>query len=206
MLVYGITLSALSLFILPVSQEYGLSRADANSALILLNIGNGIAAPFLGRFLDRYSIRWTMIGCAILLGASFATIGLSHSILASAAVLTVPMACGFLGSASLALPALMGRWFVAHRGKAMALYTIPKKFHQAAAYLALRRSFRIADCQLGVFLMDFTSNNGPIVLKNSGSVLLTMRCHVERTPDNVKVPKPAPRGALRLRTFNTQRE
>jgi predicted MFS family arabinose efflux permease len=121
MLVVGSTYTAFGLFVLPVSTEYGLSRADMNTAMILLNFAGAAVAPVIGRMLDRYPARRIMTVCALLLGTSFAVIALSRSLWLSAAMLTLPLAAGVNGAATMTMNVLTARWFVAQRGRAMAL-------------------------------------------------------------------------------------
>jgi len=121
MLVVGSTYTAFGLFVVPVSTEYGLSRADMNTALILLNFAGAAVAPVVGRMLDRYPARRIMTVCALLLGASFAVMALSRSLWVSAAMLTLPLAAGVNGAAGITMNVLTARWFVAQRGRAMAL-------------------------------------------------------------------------------------
>jgi MFS family permease len=121
MIIVGATFGSFGLFIRPVSQEFGLSRADANTALILLNIGSLFAAPLIGRMLDFSSIKWIMRACSLLLGLSFVALGLSHSLWLDAAVLLVAMSSASLGAGTLTATVLVARWFVVRRGRALVL-------------------------------------------------------------------------------------
>lgn len=121
MLVVGSTYSAFGLFVLPVSAEYQLSRANMNTALILLNLAAAVVAPLLGRLLDRFPAKRIMMVCAVLLALSFTVLGLSRSLWLSAAFMTLPLAAGINGAAGLTMNVLVARWFVAQRGRAMAL-------------------------------------------------------------------------------------
>lgn len=123
-LIIGSTFSAFGLFVTPVSEELGLSRADINTGLILLNLGNAALAPFVGRLLDRLPARRVMFACALLVGGSLAALGLSRSLWLSAVVMAVPLAAGMLGAGTITISVLLARWFVVHRGRAMALAAI----------------------------------------------------------------------------------
>lgn len=124
MLVVGSTYSAFGLFVKPVSADLGLSRADMNTGLILANIGTALLAPFVGRILDRMPVRRIFVACVLCLGGSLVTLGLSRSLWLDAAVLAVPVAIGTMGAGALTASVLMARWFIAHRGRAMALSAI----------------------------------------------------------------------------------
>ena len=121
MLTMGTTYSALGLFVIPVSEEFDLSRADMNSALILLNLGSAVMSPFIGRMLDRYSLRAIMTISVLLFGISFTVLGLSHSIMLDAVILALPLAAAIPGAGTLTMSVLLARWFTVQRGRAMVL-------------------------------------------------------------------------------------
>src|SRR5688572_2817195 len=128
MLLVGSTFTAFGLFVVPVSAEFGLSRAEMNTALILLNIGNAAVAPFIGRMLDRFPVRWIMSSCALLFGACLVTLGLSKSITLSAFVFALPLAVALQGTGTLTVTVLLARWFQVQRGRAMALAALGMSF------------------------------------------------------------------------------
>lgn len=119
-LVMGVTYHSFGVFVSPVSTAFGLSRADANTGLILFSVGGAICAPIIGSLMDRLPIQRVFLGCAIIIGASLATLGASRSLALSAAVLAAPLAlgaqAGVIGSTT-----LIARWFNVHRGRAMAI-------------------------------------------------------------------------------------
>ena len=123
-LIIGSIYSAFGLFVLPVSAEFHLSRAEMNTGLILFNLGAAALAPFVGRALDRLPARRMMLSGSILMGLSFATLALSHSLWLSAAVLLVALPAAAASSGTLTMPLLVARWFVGRRGRAMALTSI----------------------------------------------------------------------------------
>jgi sugar phosphate permease len=121
MVLLGTTFTAFGLYVVPVSSDLGLSRADTNSAMILLNIGNAVVAPIIGRMLDRHPIRRIMMACATLFGVALVMLGASSSILLSAFVVVLPLAIALQGAGTLTVTVLIARWFSAQRGRAMAL-------------------------------------------------------------------------------------
>ena len=124
LLVVGVTFNAFSVFVIPASAEFNLSRADANMAIAFLSVGSAFLAPVVGRMLDRFPAKWIMIGSALCLAFSFVTLGVSRSIWLSAAVMAVPLAAAYLGAGSLTMTVLIARWFVSQRGRAMTLATM----------------------------------------------------------------------------------
>ena len=123
-LLYGSTYSVFGLYVVPVSGELGLSRAEMNTSLIALNIGSAFFSPFLGRLLDRVSPRCVILASALLFGGSLTTLGLSKTLWLSAAVIAFPLALSIAGAGSLTMTVLVARWFAAQRGRAMTLAAI----------------------------------------------------------------------------------
>lgn len=120
-LLIGATFNAYGLFVVPVAQDLHLSRADANTGLILMNLGGAIVAPFLGRVLDRVSARVVVMVSAALFGCGLITLAKSQSLWLSAIVLATLVPLAVQGAASLTMPTLIARWFNAQRGRAMAV-------------------------------------------------------------------------------------
>jgi len=127
-LAFGATYTTFGLFVTPVAAEFGLSRADTNTAVILLTIGTALVAPGLGRLLDRFPARPIMIGSAILFGGSLAALGLSRSLWLDAVILAVLLPIGLLGSGSMTMMVLLARWFTRQRGRAIALASLGLPF------------------------------------------------------------------------------
>ena len=121
MLVIGATMNSFGMFVIPASEDLKLSRANANTGIILINLGMAALSPFIGRMLDTYSIRWIMAVSAVLFGASFVGIGMSHNVWVTAVLLGLPLAIGIAGISALPVTTLVARWFAAQRGRAMAI-------------------------------------------------------------------------------------
>jgi MFS family permease len=121
LLVYGTTYTGFQLFVLPVSKDYGLSRADMNTAMVFLTFGSAIMSPALGRLVDLVSPRKVMLAGVLMLSGSLAGLGFTHSVWVSAAIFALPLAASIQCAAQLTLPLLVNRWFVRWRGRAMAL-------------------------------------------------------------------------------------
>lgn len=56
LLAQGVTSYAAGLFVLPLQAEFHISRANANSAILILFLGAAVIAPLVGKILDRYPI------------------------------------------------------------------------------------------------------------------------------------------------------
>ena len=161
MLVYicvtGFTFGAFGVFVLPVSKEFMLSRADMNTALIFKNLGNAIWAPIIGRLLDRIRARPIMVVCSIVFVASFVALALSHSLWLSAFVMGVGIPIAYLGAGSLSNTLLIARWFQAQRGRAMMLAGIGTSLGTViaaptAGFLVEAYGWRIALIMIGAVI------------------------------------------------------
>jgi MFS family permease len=121
MVVVGSTICAFGIFVLPVSAEMNLSRAEMNTAISLLTLGNAVQAPIIGRILDRVAAKTVMIMSAFVYTLSMVSLGLSHSLRLSSLIILVCVPVAYLGAGSLTNTLLIARWFTAQRGRAMVL-------------------------------------------------------------------------------------
>lgn len=119
--ILGSTYSAFGLFIVPVSADLHLSRADMNMGVIVLNAGAALLAPLAGWVLDRVPTRRVMIVSALLAGMSFASLSFSRSTWLSLIVLALPLAIAIQGAGILTCSVLLARWFTVRRARAMLL-------------------------------------------------------------------------------------
>lgn len=124
LLAQGATSYAAGLFVLPLQAEFHISRADANSSILILFLGAAVAAPLVGRMLDRYPIRWVILLGAVLFSTALATISMLSSLWVMAAVLFVPVAFGFMAIGPLSTSTLATRWFHKRRGLALGIAAV----------------------------------------------------------------------------------
>jgi MFS family permease len=124
MLAIGATSYSAGLFVLPLQTEFGLSRADASSSVLILFLGVICIAPFAGRALDRHPIRLVVCAGAALLAAAFALIALVSSLWIMVLALLVPAAAGFMMIGPTTTSTLATRWFFRRRGLALGIAAI----------------------------------------------------------------------------------
>ena len=73
-LVMGSTILLFGMLVVPVSKEFGLSRADANNGFVAFMLGVTVWAPLAGWLVDRVSIKLVMPIGTLLMLAGFLTI------------------------------------------------------------------------------------------------------------------------------------
>jgi MFS family permease len=120
MLARGVT-ETFAVFLLPVQNGLGISRADITLTYSVYMLAYGLSAPFAGQLIDR-------LGARITYGFGLTMLGLGYVLAGSATelwhyLLTVGL-LGGLGSASLGMivaSALLSRWFTARIGAVVAV-------------------------------------------------------------------------------------
>lgn len=124
LLVMGATAYSAGLFVLPLQAEFHISRASANSSVIILYLGASIAAPFIGRLLDRLPIRLVISSGAVILALAFAGIAATSSLLVMVLLLLIPASIAFVALGPLTTQTLTTRWFGRHRGLALGIAAV----------------------------------------------------------------------------------
>lgn len=150
----GAFYASYGLFVLPIAGEFGLSRADANTGLVIVSMGIALIAPFLGRLLDKVSVRLVMKVGAVCFGCGLIGLALSSELWASAAILALMMPIGVIGGCSMTVPLLIVRWFKALPARAMVIANLGLSiggaaFPLLAALLIESHGWRISLLALG---------------------------------------------------------
>ena len=121
MLLYGLVFACFGLFVLPVSGDFGLSRAEMNSALVLLTIGAGLTAPIVGTLLDRLSLRLVLTASMACLCACLVLLAMFRSLWLGAFIMFLPLPFAVQAAGVLSMNVLLVRWFKRFRSRAIAL-------------------------------------------------------------------------------------
>ncbi|MCH2173902.1 MFS transporter, partial [Myxococcota bacterium] len=117
----GCTLSVYGIFIEPVAHSFGAPMALASLGITGWQITNGVASPFLGRALQRLSIRRIMAAGAVLLGTGLAAASRAPDILTVGLIFSLWAAPGAILVGALPSSTLVSNWFVATRGRALGI-------------------------------------------------------------------------------------
>jgi len=117
----GMCLFNFGLFIKPMGDELGLSRATFGWAQSLRQVAGAVSSPVLGRLVDRFGSRFLLPASVVLTGA--AMIGMSYA----QTELHLLLALSVIGIAGYAIPGgiltnvPVMKWFEHDRGRAMGL-------------------------------------------------------------------------------------
>jgi MFS family permease len=114
----------LGLFVKPMGEELGISRATFGWALSLRQFALASTSPPLGLLIDRFGVRWLLAVSAGITGTCVA--GLS-TIDGGAQMIALFVVIGFVGWASpgaLMTSVPLMKWFVRDRGRAVAMMSI----------------------------------------------------------------------------------
>ena len=108
-------------FLKSFSQEFNWSRGQASLAVSLLNLGVTVAAPFLGRLVDRFGACRVVLSSTLLFGAGVLSLYFLSAHLWY--FYTIFLFMGVVGSGTGPVPysKVISRWFDRQRGLALGL-------------------------------------------------------------------------------------
>ncbi len=119
----GFIFYSYGVFLEPIQAEFNASRFAVAMGLTLMNTAMACFAPFLGRFIDTWSIRkMMMIGCTSL-GIGFLFASRITALWQWYALIGTLLALGVVLIGQLASTALVANWFVRRRGAALGVAT-----------------------------------------------------------------------------------
>lgn len=122
----GASQYAFSLFIAPLEASFGWSRTEVSASLSFAAVG-ALAAPFIGRLMDRTGARPVLAGCIALSAISFLLRPLMSELWHWYA-LSFLQFVGFSGATVLAAGKLIGSWYPHARGRVMGIALMGNNF------------------------------------------------------------------------------
>jgi MFS family permease len=111
--------SSLGIFMRPLEQSFGWSRADIAFGITLLTLTTPLLAPLAGWLVDRVDLRRLVLVSLLLQAATLAAAGAVVSTLAAFYVLCIVMAAVSYGASVLPLSKIVIAWFGNARGRAL---------------------------------------------------------------------------------------
>lgn len=128
LLLQGITLGLMTysftLWIIPFGDAFGAAQGTILLAASLSNAGMGLLAPFVGRIIDKHSIRLIAMVGIIIYGIGYFLISLSTAIWQIIAIYATLLPLGSLLAGPLACQVLTARWFENNRGTALGISSV----------------------------------------------------------------------------------
>ncbi|MSQ29077.1 MAG: MFS transporter [Dehalococcoidia bacterium] len=114
-----------SFLIGPISADLNVQKSALAWSLTLRLITAGLSGPLIGVLLDRYGSRWLGAICGAIGGVSLIALGAAHSLWVVYALFALSGLAGFGGPAGQLLTQVpLAKWFVANRGRAIAIATM----------------------------------------------------------------------------------
>src|SRR5450432_2225596 len=110
-----------SLFLKPLSASFGWRRDQIASAFACVAITVALSSPLIGRFLDKYGPRRTILPCLATFGLGFASLSLMTPSLPRFYVTFALLGLAGNGTTQLAYSRAVTTWFFARRGMALSL-------------------------------------------------------------------------------------
>ncbi len=107
---------AFGLMLKPMSEELGVSRSTLSLAVTMFMVVSAVAMPFVGRLLDRWSMRGTIAIAAVAGAAGLMLMGQVQSPWQVFLVYGVVYALGNSGASIVPVVVMVSQWFVERRG------------------------------------------------------------------------------------------
>lgn len=124
MLVIGGSIYIYQLFVIPVTEDLGVSRGEASNAYVAMLVGIAVWSPIAGRLYDRMSAKllMTLGGLFYLSGMAALSVLDSPVLMLLAVFVLLGLAMGLAGG--LAANTITARWFERRRGRALGIASI----------------------------------------------------------------------------------
>ncbi len=106
------------LVLVPMTEDLNMSRSTLSSALLAFMLVSAVAMPFIGRLIDRHSIKLIMAVGAVISASAIAMMGAVNSAWQLFALYGLLYAIGFAATSVAPVSVLMSRWFPNNTGMA----------------------------------------------------------------------------------------
>lgn len=120
----GVSAYSLGVFVRPMTEELGWSRAMISGNQSLSTLVTGLLAPFIGPILDRHGGKALMVIGATVSGVALISLSMVDEIWGFYLFRGIFYTIGQLGMGSLVVSVALSNWFVRKRGRAIAIAAI----------------------------------------------------------------------------------
>ncbi|MCW6507841.1 MFS transporter [Lichenifustis flavocetrariae] len=117
----GLPLLTIGLFMAPLHQEFGWSRAQIAGASTCINLATICAAPFVGRLCDRVGVRPVALASLAALTIGYLALAAMNGSLLAYYITWLLMAGGGVGTSGIVWTRAVGTFFERYRGRALGL-------------------------------------------------------------------------------------
>ncbi|MBV9200199.1 MAG: MFS transporter, partial [Alphaproteobacteria bacterium] len=128
----GPAVATLSIFVEPLTREFGWSRAALSGAVSLGGVLAALTAPLIGPLVDRYGSRAALSVAVLVTGAATLLLSLTQSLLVFYLLFCIAR-MNWAGPFELAIYGAVNNWFIARRALATSIVTVA----QAAGLVAM---------------------------------------------------------------------
>ena len=112
--------ATLSIFVVPMSSEFGWSRTSISGAVSLGAVLGALVAPFIGPLFDRYGARTLLVGAAVAVSACCVALAGTQGLLWFYVAFGISRLM-FSAPFEIGTTAAVTKWFVRRRARAMSL-------------------------------------------------------------------------------------
>jgi len=123
-LVVGSSSYTFGLFVVPVTDELGMSRATISNGYIALLLGVALMSPMVGRLLDKASARLVIFSGGVTYSGGLLALTLTESNWLLLLIIFIPVAYGYTACGTLAINTVIVRWFRRRRGTALGIMAV----------------------------------------------------------------------------------
>ena len=138
---------AFGLMLKPMSEELDVSRSTLSLAVTMFMVVSALAMPFVGRLVDRWSLRGTIAIGAVIGAAGLALMGQVQSSWQVFLVYGVVYALGNSGTSIAPVVVMVSQWFVERRGFATSVAVSGNAIGQLVIVAALASALAVIGWQ-----------------------------------------------------------
>jgi MFS family permease len=117
----GVPLQTYAIFLRPVSEQFGWTRQSASTGYAMIALVAAVAAPLIGRLIDRYGARRVIITSLTATGMALASLAVLTASLPHFYAVFGVIGLSAIGASPIAYARVIFGWFDRHRGKALGL-------------------------------------------------------------------------------------
>src|ERR1700733_7798479 len=161
------------LFLKPLSAAFGWRRDQISVAFGCVAVTVAVCSPLIGRLLDRYGPRRTILPCIAAFGLGFASLSLLTPRLLHFYLVFIFIGLAGNGTTQLAYSRAVSTWFFEHRGMALSLIaagagTGAMTLPLLAAWLIQKYGWRTAYAVLGLLVLAVSFPLTSLLVRESG--------------------------------------